>query len=80
MGDTNEAEVSSTSNRRRWPNTAEQTRQDVIELASDARGILGQARKAFERGEVAKVEVYHADAQAALADIQRLMVEAKIGK
>lgn len=77
-GGTDETEVS--SNRRRWPSTAEATRIDVIELAGDARERLGQARKALSHGDLVKAQTHFADAQTALADIQRLMVEAKVGK
>ncbi len=62
----------------RWPNGAEEARVSTISLAKDAREVLDMARGEVAYGNPARE--YIADVQAALADIQRLMVTAKRGE
>jgi len=65
---------------RRWPQNAEASRTQTIELASAALGLLDDARaKVEKRDHPALVALDIADAMRYLSDIKRLMVEARIG-
>lgn len=65
---------------RRWPQNAESARKQTIELADAALGLLQDARaKVDKRDHPALVALDLADAMRYLADIKRLMVEARIG-
>lgn len=65
---------------RRWPQNAEQSRKQTIELADAALDLLRDARaKVDKRDHPALVALDLADAMRYLADIKRLMVEARIG-
>ena len=65
---------------RRWPANAEQSRRQTIELASAALHLLDDARaKVEKRDHPALIALDIADAMRYLADIKRLMVEARIG-
>lgn len=65
---------------RRWPQNAEQSRRTTIELADAALNLLHDARaKVDKRDHPALIALDLADAMRYLADIKRLMVEARIG-
>jgi hypothetical protein len=65
---------------RRWPQNAEQSRKQTIELADSALSLLHDARaKVDKRDHPALIALDLADAMRYLADIKRLMTEAKIG-
>jgi hypothetical protein len=65
---------------RRWPANANHARVQTIELADAALGLLEDARsKAEKRDHPALIQLDIADAMRYLADIKRLMVEAKVG-
>jgi hypothetical protein len=65
---------------RRWPVNAESTRKQTIELATAAIELLNDARaKVDRRDHPALISLDIADAMRYLADIKRLMVEAKVG-
>lgn len=65
---------------RRWPSNAEQSRKQTIELADAALDLLQDARAKVDKGDHRMlVALDIADAMRYLADIKRLMVEAKIG-
>lgn len=65
---------------RRWPKNAEAARRQTIEAARAARQSLDDARRKLDKREhPALIALDMADAAALLSDIERLMVEAKIG-
>ncbi len=65
---------------RRWPKNAEAARKRTIEAARDGRRLCADAReKVRKREHPARVELDIADLETLLADIERLMTEAKIG-
>lgn len=65
---------------RRWPANAEDARRQTIESAKNARSLLNDARKKLDRrGHPAEIALDIADAMTYLADIERMMTEAKIG-
>lgn len=65
---------------RRWPANAEASRKQTIELAAAALDLLNDARTKVERRDhPALIALDIADAMRYLADIKRLMVEARIG-
>lgn len=63
---------------RRWPKNAESARQDTIAAAHEAIQLLISARERI-KGNPLHCELDIADAMRLLADIKRLMVEAKQG-
>lgn len=65
---------------RRWPQNAEQSRRQTIELADAALSLLQDARaKLDKRDHPALIALDLADAMRYLSDIKRMMVEARIG-
>jgi hypothetical protein len=64
--------------RQRWPPGSEAIRIKTIEYATDARELLGEARKEMRRNPLL-AEVMIADAITCLEAIHRFMVEAKQG-
>lgn len=62
----------------RWPRNAESQRRRAAEATQDARELLDEARGHL-RSNPLLAEVMMADAMALLADIQRELVEARIG-
>jgi len=65
---------------RRWPYNAEETRRQTIEKARFARSLLSDARKKLDkRDHPAEIALDIADAMTYLADIERMMTEAKVG-
>lgn len=65
---------------RRWPQNAEQSRRQTIELADAALSLLHDARaKLDKRDHPALIALDLADAMRYLSDIKRMMVEARIG-
>lgn len=65
---------------RRWPINAEAARKMTIENAQAARSLLTEAReKLRKRDHPTLIALDIADAMTYLADIERLMTEAKVG-
>jgi hypothetical protein len=65
---------------RRWPANAEEARKRTIESARDARSLLNDARrKLYKQDHPAEIALDIADAMTYLADIERMMTEAKVG-
>jgi hypothetical protein len=65
---------------RRWPANAEHARKQTIDLADAALILLDDARKKAEkRDHPTLIALDIADAMRYLADIKRLMAEARIG-
>ena len=65
---------------RRWPSNAEDARRQTIENARNARSLLNDARaKVDKRAHPAEIALDIADAMTYLADIERMMTEAKVG-
>jgi hypothetical protein len=65
---------------RRWPANAEQSRKQTIDLANAALSLLHDARiKVEKRDHPNLIALDIADAMRYLADIKRVMVEARIG-
>jgi hypothetical protein len=65
---------------RRWPVNAEATRKQTIDLADAALSLLADARaKVSKRDHPALITLDIADAMRYLADIKRIMAEARIG-
>lgn len=65
---------------RRWPQNAEQSRKQTIELADAALSLLHDARsKLDKRDHPALIGLDLADAMRYLADIKRILAEARNG-
>lgn len=65
---------------RRWPANAEDARRQTIENARNARSLLNDARaKLYKQQHPAEIALDIADAMTYLADIERMMTEAKVG-
>lgn len=65
---------------KRWPANAEDARKETIKAARYARSLLNDAReKVDKRAHPAEIALDIADAVAYLADIERMMTEAKVG-
>jgi hypothetical protein len=65
---------------RRWPANAESARKQTIDLADAALSLLHDARTKLDKGDHKMLTALDiADAMRYLADIKRLMVEARIG-
>lgn len=65
---------------RRWPANAEDTRKQTIKSAQHARSLLNDARaKLYKQAHPAEIALDIADAMTYLADIERMMTEAKVG-
>jgi hypothetical protein len=65
---------------RRWPANAEDARRQTIDSAKNARSLLNDARrKLYRQAHPAEIALDIADAVAILADIERMMTEAKVG-
>lgn len=65
---------------RRWPVNAEDARKQTIDSARNARSLLNDARaKLYKQAHPAEIALDIADAMTYLADIERMMTEAKVG-
>lgn len=65
---------------KRWPANAEDARKQTIKNAQHARSLLLDARKKLDkRDHPAEIALDIADAMTYLADIERMMTEAKVG-
>lgn len=65
---------------KRWPVNAEEARRETIRSARNARSLLNDARaKLDKRDHPAEIALDIADAMTYLADIERMMTEAKVG-
>lgn len=65
---------------KRWPANAEDARRTTIENARNARSLLLDARRKLDRRDhPAEIALDIADAMMILADIERMMTEAKVG-
>lgn len=65
--------------RQAWPRSAEWARRDIKSLAEDGRDLVRDALAALDDGNPLLARAQLALIAAALADIQRIAVEASIG-
>jgi hypothetical protein len=71
--------VSAVTTRRRWPDGAEQHRQDAIESVREARRLIRELRRHIKTNP-GLAELMAADAETQLADAERLLEVAKHGR
>lgn len=65
--------------RRRWPDGAEQHRQDALSAIIEARRLVRELRRHLKTNP-ALCELMAADAETQLADAERLLETAKLGR
>ena len=67
------------SQQQRWPKNAEFARTETIRAAAEAERLLRRARSTVDH-DPRETTIYIADTTAWVKEIQRLMVEARVGR